>query len=78
MDRRAWFRRVIGAVVAAPLAPHVPRIAAWLRPAIGAGTYGGISRATYSFWRSRQTTLDPAKFRLLQELMGKPTPEWYR
>ena len=68
MNRRTFFSRTAGLIVGAAVAPHIIKVAA-PAPAIlpvipgfaanlgTAGTYGGITRSTYSFWRNQQSTI---------------------
>ena len=84
MNRRSFFTRTLGALVAGIAARYVP-----VAPA---GTYrvpyryyptpviGGIDKATYTFWRNRQTTSDhsPATWRTLNDAMTRGYNEAHR
>ena len=52
MNRRGFFQRTVGALVAAVVGP---RVLDWktIPSHYPIGTYGGINRATFSFWRNQ-------------------------
>jgi hypothetical protein len=56
MNRRSFFTRTLGAIAATTIAPLVKFAAPEKPMLLGlSGTYGGINRATFSFWRNQST-----------------------
>lgn len=48
MNRRSFFARTVGAIVAAVVGPRLP-----ITSSAAVGTIGAIKRAEFSFWRAQ-------------------------
>ena len=62
MNRRTFFQRTIGGIVAAALAPFLTKVqlSNIPGPQWHNGTVAQIDRATYLWWQKHQTTHEPA------------------
>lgn len=75
MNRRTFFSRIAGAIAAAIVAPSLPITPAAIvipsvaAPILGEIGYGGITPATFSFWRNRQETHSPETMEAMSRAM---------
>lgn len=78
ISRRRFFSISARAIVGAAIAPAVIEAAAALAPSplgglsdlgVGYGTYGGINRATFAFWRNQQYAHSAMSFDDMREKM---------